>query len=1078
MMPDSPDEDHVFKEWQNQIPNDSFAFYDGASDCIVYKTDEFVLDQSVSWPSSKTLTVYAENVSIADNLRLESRKLAIFCNSLKLSQKAISLSVSGANGQKVLDNAETGPSATGNGAGSLTIYIENLTEDLIPSQDENGENHGLYLYADGGDGAVGSNNTKAGKGGNGGNGGSGGSINVFFSHKLYDDVMKLDAIMDCSTKHWPTKVEQLEAWKHDTSIADSAVKLFLTESASYSNMAKTLDGIEENLIIIDLEGAPGKDSIKDAKTKLLDQMAAFVKQVSEPSITSNLTSSIKSCYDSTEALRVSKEPQSGKPWPEFISTSQALVAVLESILSTTPAEHEGTALRTAYNKLINEYRGASIGLVTQMQFSFSANGGQGGMGGKGAKPEDGYGDSGKEGAAGTVQIQGLCLSEDMDNLDVAVALASSDQCQMLCNLADMEYFNSSASSNYASAQAKYATLSRRLSFVPKMVEELGKSHSRPLIEAYLAMEIKKLAFNAIPQLMAIKSRADICLERIATGLDMFGHPPGWVPRLSYTTYHARIQSHIEAIEDLEKKLKEFGSNTDPALQAVKKNIDRQLGDVEFRIKILESSDSVLSSSATLIQAYTPQLKKKRQLIQDTIAGIKKEIDEHINMDSSMLLDALTMVAFAPNLAMAGIQFVGVYKKATSSIQALDGSTVEKDYVVQQFGTANNSFASLQDGYKNRSNSLIEIDDPGADKLITTKSDLIELVDKFKKVITSDNAEGIKRELDAFVKLIQKRNDAVMRYNAGVQLLMEARAERAQYEQLQANAGEALLSLDPTIPASRFWMRKSINDARYAAIEALLMGERSLRFWALIPPFDMSSMYQGLPTSTLLAGYNKKLEDMFNNCVEEYGKTIYSQFPSAMDREHDGQGFCFNLPDDEFEAFKESAKTNSDGNYQIYFNIPVVEKSTTANESSFAGYWDVRLDQAHIWLFGAQVQPGLDKVRRLKASLVHLGSETIVKYDKGDKQLDFVHDTVALDFSYDPLNVVDFPSSSKAKKHSNQQFPGVFRGQPVTLNSNSLAPIGPFGEWRLTVSPKYNVGLDFTNLSGVGIEFWATAASYE
>jgi hypothetical protein len=138
---------------------------------------------------------------------------------------------------------------------------------------------------------------------------------------------------------------------------------------------------------------------------------------------------------------------------------------------------------------------------------------------RGAKPEDGYG------AKGGVTIRDLCLSDTADNLDVPVALASSDQCQMLCNIADQEYFVSGASAKAASARNKYLTLTLRLSFVPKMMEQLEKSNIYLLIKAYIELEANQLVFNPIPQLMVIKRRANICLERIATRMDMSGHPP-------------------------------------------------------------------------------------------------------------------------------------------------------------------------------------------------------------------------------------------------------------------------------------------------------------------------------------------------------------------------------------------------------------------------------------------------------------------------------------------------------------------------------------------------------------------------
>ena len=49
---------------------------------------------------------------------------------------------------------------------------------------------------------------------------------------------------------------------------------------------------------------------------------------------------------------------------------------------------------------------------------------------------------------------------------------------------------------------------------------------------------------------------------------------------------------------------------------------------------------------------------------------------------------------------------------------------------------------------------------------------------------------------------------------------------------------------------------------------------------------------------------------------------------------------------------------------------------------------------------------------------------------------------------------------------------------LDVKSDSLAPIGPFGDWRLTVNPAYNAGLDMSGLTGIAIEFWGSTASSE
>jgi hypothetical protein len=701
--------------------------------------------------------------------------------------------------------------------------------------------------------------------------------------------------------------------------------------------------------------------------------------------------------------------------------------------------------------------------------------GAGGPGGQGSSVEAGHGDAGKNGDKGTTNVEGLYFGEGFDNLDIPEIIANADQCQMLCNRADLDYFTSSPGSGYQKAKTTYETLSRRLSFVPKMMETLNDKKTRPLIDAYLKFEVQKLGFNPIFQLWAIKRRADICLDRIALGLDMLGHPPEWVPRLAYSYYRDIIDTQIEVVRNLEDKLTTYGSDSKPALEATKNDIDNRLSDLDIKMGLIEGPNGLLNSYATQIKSFTPGLKKKRELIKEAISEVEEQVRKHINMDPQMILDALTMIAFAPTGFMGGIQAIGTIGKATSTIKSLDGTAVEKAYVVNRFNTINNELSKLEEVYRTRSNGVVDVDDPGADKLLASKADLDDMLNKFKEKIRTDD---LKKELDAYVNLITRRNGAVVTYNAVVETLLQARADKELYSKQQEQYGEAFLQISPTIPAGRYWIRKFINEARFEAIEALTAGARSLRFWALTPLYHFDKLFDGLPTRTMLDKYNAGLVSDFKACISRFSSKIYNQFPSAVDREHGGQGLCHYLSDDEVTAFKNSASSTPGGLHQVLFTIPVVKSTTSSSDSLFSGYWDVRIDQARVWLFGASVQRGKDGIRRLKVGLTHLGAETIVKYDVEDRSFDFQHDTIPLEFSYDPLNIVNFESAAHAKIHTQQRFPGVFRGEKVDIKNDSVAPVGPFGDWRLVANPTYNAGLDLSGVTGISIEFWGSAANFE
>lgn len=118
--------------------------------------------------------------------------------------------------------------------------------------------------------------------------------------------------------------------------------------------------------------------------------------------------------------------------------------------------------------------------------------------------------------------------------------------------------------------------------------------------------------------------------------------------------------------------------------------------------------------ASQIAEYTPILKAKRNLLQNLIIDAKIKIARNVNYDPKIFLDALSMIAFAPEgLNIAAQSASGIYKCATT-IQSLDGQAVEKSYVISQFGDAASTLESLAEGYRARPDGPgIEVDEPGS-----------------------------------------------------------------------------------------------------------------------------------------------------------------------------------------------------------------------------------------------------------------------------------------------------------------------------------------------------------------------------
>src|SRR6202012_2803496 len=147
---------------------------------------------------------------------------------------------------------------------------------------------------------------------------------------------------------------------------------------------------------------------------------------------------------------------------------------------------------------------------------------------------------------------------------------------------------------------------------------------------------------------------------------------------------------------------------------------------------------------------------------------------------------------------------GVYKMATT-VQGADGQDIDRSYVVSQFRDAGSSLAELVEGYKARADGKLEVDDPGATKLLSTKDNLSELLKKFEQQLPQLH-KTIQGELKEYLSLVEVRNKAVMNYNASVQLLATAYADCKFYKQRADELGDKALSIDKQAPSVRLWLK--------------------------------------------------------------------------------------------------------------------------------------------------------------------------------------------------------------------------------------------------------------------------------
>jgi hypothetical protein len=124
-------------------------------------------DQAM-FSSKQNLLIYAESVTLTDNIKLPGKNIGIFCSSFTLASDNIAIDVSGSpgTGDAAVASGPGTPGSQGQDAGSIWIYVQNSNLEVAS---------GLRLLANGGDGGPGGATSAvdvaAGDGGGGGSAG-------------------------------------------------------------------------------------------------------------------------------------------------------------------------------------------------------------------------------------------------------------------------------------------------------------------------------------------------------------------------------------------------------------------------------------------------------------------------------------------------------------------------------------------------------------------------------------------------------------------------------------------------------------------------------------------------------------------------------------------------------------------------------------------------------------------------------------------------------------------------------------------------------------------------------------------
>lgn len=1051
-------------------PNSTYSFPDGTMKTLPDTVTE--------------VRVYAEKIEISKSVTYPGINVMLCCNKLSVKRPQdsgmITLDVSGKGGKN--GPAESGGNTKqlgedGKNSGSITLYVEDLDMNIM---------HSLRLKANGGRGGAGSADTRDGqRGANGGKGGNGGDITIYFGIRVAQAIPFLRTILKDKTKSFSARLfilkDSLVPLLSDIKASGVALDVDLErlndKISQYVKLLGSIAGLAValNARVKENQEEPIWKMLANDNSSLMSSLAEFVKSTGFPNNPKNLLVETQNLAEKVDAGGIAKNPE------EAAEGLRVSYQAYEKLLLGETGEFEDYIDENVREVV----QGCILKLSSSLQSIATVEKGYGGEGGLGDPNEtnNGRGDRGVDGTQGTKTIvRPLFGHAHPHGTKATTVLANPDQCQMVLNFADLQYFKGSTEQR-SLATSLYTTLRRRLDFVPELLaDQTGKT---PLGVAYKKLEDDGIIVATRTQLSQLYETARGRLHQLELGQDFLTQSPTWAPRLSYNYYQTRIKSLCKTLDrwesiytDYQKYLTDstkMQTIIGPALENASKGVKV----AEDQIETLEHPAGEMVATGFTIQRFTPLMKAKKRDIADKMKPLTERVKLNIKIEPSTFLNALGAVIKdhkTPDLWKQGLGLLGsfesVYEKAK----------IEKDNIIKQLKEVEGTFESMKEGFTALSDGRIDIDDPGAGKLLIAKANFDKLLKQFKEALPEEDANAVSKEVDAYVTLVETRNNAVIRYNLLVQKLFQAYKDKDFYEAQRNEYSRKLAdsSVDPKLPSTTLWLRKSRDDMRQRVLQVLYEGSRALTFWGLIkkdPMSFFSDIRDELPTSAKLLEAQETLANTFDEVLKDFAGTIRTSWPSDKRNPKSKQmGVVVRLSESQLAHFLRHPRVGDAGKkiHEVVLNIAPALNSEDS-ENPFNGRANVRIDQVRVWLPGAKVGKDSGGRNTLTISLTQYGNETIIS--TGGTPFTFTHDRIKLDFSYFADKVTSIEDIGNDKVFGRQDILENMYHGVGKVTADTYAPVGSFATWLVEVSEARNAGLDLDAVKEVLVEFWGSSMPF-
>lgn len=836
-------------------------------------------------------------------------------------------------------------------------------------------------------------------------------------------------------------------------------KTVVTGVAACLAAAKNLRDALSGLIRGDPERATPAQATVDRARRLLDALDKFVKNDEGPGLpaeqdTASLTKLAAECEAFTGGANKEKKLQ------------EAIDAVLLVATALTPSALEAPQLKHQLASFLANLRNF-VEREPQLFIDQTCElaGGKGGAGGSGTTPDLPSGKRGLDKPDKSAEGCLVSLSGTSTDCKIDQAIACPEQCQMILDAADTLYFTNDRS-KFPAAMQKYTTLTRRLGFLDVLLKDKD-SKEAPLAKALKGLERDySLTIATLPQLDRIYQTALRRLNGMVYNQDIWGHSDVWVPRLSLAYYGDRVKDMINEFKDLEKTFHDYAKMQQKDRMTENQVSQAQMANGAMAQAARDQTDSIMKHGGELqvasdeIALCRAPLVAARQKLSAALESLREAIQSHFSISADTFMDALSTLSMAPEGFTAIVQAADVAYKSWTKIEDAQGNLVKKSYVVQQVKTCQGTLASLATTFENLDASELTVDDPGYAKVFATAEDVKKILDDFGEQVPTAN---VRTQLDAFLAVVTRRNTAVIHYNSLIQTYLRLQSIIKACESESRELGEHALSLNPSLPAIYFWLKRLKGQTHLQILQKLNDQARALSFWGPMPVDSVKFAPPGpLDGFVQLRLHRQTLIDLFEKSYEGFQSGGWFAWPN--DNNFLGEGIRVPLSDSVIHNL-----VHGESGHQSLLTI------SPNSHTDFIDMANVRVTQVRVWLLNAVVaSPAADNPKQrqaLRIEITHCGDETVWTPD--GSPCHFRHAPVTMQFSYETtvFNASGGQCSGRPNLvYGRQDIEHDYAGGPSQPGVGDKPPIGPFGDWKIEVRKDVNPGLDLSRVKTGWIEF--------